>query len=503
MLSVFRLKSRRVRLRTVAFVMAPLMVLGIVGANQAFAAPWGVSASITAPQCGSDASVTINSTRSSKVKFTINRSDPAGVWHEVALYSPRTTKLSVPLTSAQTISVSVEGTTIATKLVAPSANSCGSTTAALPPLGASFTANINAPSCGNEATVVFNNSMNSVVWYEVWRQGASGPDVVTAVGAKSVASVTDAVTAANTTVKVIWNGKTFAQKAITPQKPCATTTTTAGVTTTTKPSTTTTSTTTPSTTSTSTTSTSTSTSTSTTSTTAMPRCTTKFNLSYWGCPVRGDDFNGTVLSNASTGWNKYDIPNGNQPRMPQNVRVAGGELQLVGTYDRATDYTMGAAIADHYNQMYGRWEVRMRADRGAGYSAVSLLWPDSENWPTDGELDIFEIPKAERARAMSVAHNGPTNKSLGQWTELDATQWHDYAVEWLPGSVTFFIDGKQVLRTTNPALIPSGSPMHLTLQFDAHRRADGCSGWYQCTDANTGPETVMHVDSVRVWKMPS
>ena len=58
-------------------------------------------------------------------------------------------------------------------------------------------------------------------------------------------------------------------------------------------------------------------------------------------------------------------------------------------------------------QKYGRWEARVRSQKGNGYGPVMLLWPDAEDWPEDGEIDIMEIPKGDRTQ-------GALHRALGR-----------------------------------------------------------------------------------------
>ncbi|MFI7033439.1 hypothetical protein ACIBK1_32380 [Microbispora rosea] len=63
----------------------------------------------------------------------------------------------------------------------------------------------------------------------------------------------------------------------------------------------------------------------------------------------------------------------------------------------------------------------------------------------------------------------------------DLTQWHTVAVDWLPGRVTFWLDGRQVWNYTGP-YVPR-SPLGLVLRNDA-------SGG------------TVYVDSVRIYRAP-
>ena len=49
--------------------------------------------------------------------------------------------------------------------------------------------------------------------------------------------------------------------------------------------------------------------------------------------------------------------------------------------------------------------------------------------------------------------------------EVDATQWHNWAVEWTPQGVTTYVDGKPWYHTADTSILPPG-PMHLCIQLD-------------------------------------
>jgi beta-glucanase (GH16 family) len=473
--------------RRLAFLVVPFLLVGVVNVVQASAAPANTAA-IAAPTCGKDVSITLTTTKTSRVRFAVERTARTGVAVDTYLQGPRTTTLKLALTGTETIKVTADNTVIATKAVSPSATPCRTN---LPAPAGSISMSIVAPTCGSIVGVTANNPTSSTNWFEVWRSGRTAADVTYAVARNQVAQVTTDIGTTAQTVKGVWGSKTLAQSKVSPKAPCAgTTTTTSTTSTTVKPTTTTTSTTVPPTT------TTTSTTVPPTTTTTLPPCTSADRLSAWGCPVRVDNFD---TLNTATGWTVYSDPTGYAPRSPANVRVRNGELQLVGTYDQSTGTIMSAGMNDKFAQQYGRWETRVKVDNGAGYSAVALLWPHQGVWPTDGEIDIFENPKSPRVREMSVVHNGPNNSAQSVWTNVDMTQWHTYAVEWTPSSVTFFVDNVRTLKVTRSDLVPDTSRMHMTLQFDARRPTDNCNGWYQCPDRSTPAETIMHVDYVKAW----
>ena len=54
-------------------------------------------------------------------------------------------------------------------------------------------------------------------------------------------------------------------------------------------------------------------------------------------------------------------------------------------------------------------------------------------------------------------------------TNVDATEWHNYAVSWTPTAITIYVDSVPVWKTTNTSHFPPG-PMHLALQLDASEK---------------------------------
>ncbi len=202
-----------------------------------------------------------------------------------------------------------------------------------------------------------------------------------------------------------------------------------------------------------------------------------------------DEFTGTCLDLAR--WGVYDGPGsgGVGLRRPSAISVGDGELRIT-----ARGMVSGGLAWVGPATTYGRWEVRMKADRGTGYSAVVLLWPDSDRWPVDGELDFAEISAPNRDRNNFTAHWGIDNSQSSASLVGDFSQWHDYAVEWEPDHVTMFVDGLPIYHTTDPAAIPR-APMHLALQQDVLGGDHGSS----VPSVNNPDEVTMHVDWVRMY----
>lgn len=175
--------------------------------------------------------------------------------------------------------------------------------------------------------------------------------------------------------------------------------------------------------------------------------------------VGGDEFDGNGLSGE---WGAYNGKGhgGNGRRDPGQVSVEGGSLVIRGDGDGNTG---GVAYKD--GQTHGKWEMRARFPAGdEQYHPVLILWPDSENWPAGGEIDFAETDSAADSVSFFLHYN-PSNSQVFGHKDLDITKWHNYAVEWVDGRITGFVDGEKFFESTDDDTMPPGG-MHPTIQLD-------------------------------------
>jgi hypothetical protein len=201
----------------------------------------------------------------------------------------------------------------------------------------------------------------------------------------------------------------------------------------------------------------------------------------WGTPERSDDF-----SNGLGGWNLYDGPGhaGNGRRTPSAASVSGGILTIRGDSSGNT-----AGMAWMPGRKYGRWEGRVRAPASdPSYNALLLLWPDAENFPVGGEVDFMEMMDHTRQRTNLFLHYGASNSQVSGEVAVDATQWHNWAVEWTPQGLTAYVDGEAWFHTSDTSILPPG-PMHLCIQLDWFPKGGGVR------------ESRMEVDWVRQYAL--
>jgi hypothetical protein len=113
---------------------------------------------------------------------------------------------------------------------------------------------------------------------------------------------------------------------------------------------------------------------------------------------------------------------------------------------------------------YGRYAIRFKSDAVAGYKTAWLLWPDSETWPRDGEIDFPEGNLNGTISAFMHRLNGTSESDQDAYsTDARYTSWHTAVIEWLPTRVTFILDGKVIGNSTSR--IPN-TPMHWVIQTE-------------------------------------
>ena len=114
----------------------------------------------------------------------------------------------------------------------------------------------------------------------------------------------------------------------------------------------------------------------------------------------------------------------------------------------------------HFTQTYGRMEARIKLPWGQGvWPAFWMLGNDisSNPWPNCGEIDIMEIRGSDPATVMGTIH-GPGYSGAGgigaSYTNPNGNWWSDdfhvFAVEWYPDSITWYVDDT-AYETRTPA----------------------------------------------------
>jgi beta-glucanase (GH16 family) len=202
---------------------------------------------------------------------------------------------------------------------------------------------------------------------------------------------------------------------------------------------------------------------------------------------------------------------------PQNVQIQNGNLVITAqaeTYTGADGITRNYTSArlktqNVFSQAYGRFEARIKIPKGQGmWPAFWMLGNDiTQNpWPKCGEIDIMENIGREPGLVHGSLH-GPSSVALTSdqtsTASLPAGQnyaddFHVYAIEWSPGTVSFFVDSNNYATFTQ-AQWPAGGQWVFDHPFYIILDVAVGGVWPGSPDATTQFPQQMLVDYVRVY----
>lgn len=204
-----------------------------------------------------------------------------------------------------------------------------------------------------------------------------------------------------------------------------------------------------------------------------PRCTGAFQLAW------EDQFEGAAgTSPSSANW-VFDVGTGtdgwgnNQLEydtdLPANASLDGaGHLAITARREAmgGQAYTSARMTSrGRHEPLYGRIEARIKLPRGGGlWPAFWLLGANigtTSYWPACGEIDVMEYLGQTPTRAFSTVHGPGYSGAYGISQAYYAPggagfdeDFHTFGVEWVPGGLTFLLDGAQVGATVTPDLLP-------------------------------------------------
>lgn len=223
-----------------------------------------------------------------------------------------------------------------------------------------------------------------------------------------------------------------------------------------------------------------------------------------------DEFEGTKLNETtwinSLAWgDRALLGNGEkQCFLERNVTVTGGYVHMTAKEERVIcpkpaalqNYTSGAINSQNsFVQQYGYFVMKAKLAKGKGMWSAFWLLPQSAKWPP--EIDVVEMLGDRPARIHSSFHWTDTAKKVDTtFVDLEdsSSDFHTYAVDWKPGLIVWFVDGKEVKRLEG-SHVPN-EPMYIiaNLAVGGH--------WPGQPDATTTFPQALVVDYIRVYQAP-
>jgi beta-glucanase (GH16 family) len=112
---------------------------------------------------------------------------------------------------------------------------------------------------------------------------------------------------------------------------------------------------------------------------------------------------------------------------------------------------------------YGHIEARIKFPTGVGtWPAFWMLGTDlmDAGWPQCGEIDIAEGKGAEPSWLFGTLHGPGYCGDEGRGLVFDSglalgDEFHTFAIDWLPGSIAWSLDGREYSRLTSADIAPN------------------------------------------------
>lgn len=188
-------------------------------------------------------------------------------------------------------------------------------------------------------------------------------------------------------------------------------------------------------------------------------------------------------------------------------------LKAIPNPDKTTDtadmLTGAMETNGKFAFQYGRVDVRFKTEHHIGnFPAVWMMPQDnSDGWPNDGEIDIFETIDNQNKAYHTIHTNWTynlkhtTNPPSSTNLNLDVTQWHVYSFEWDEAQLRWFIDGKQVFsydKSTSAEALSNGQWPFDREFYVIVNQSVGNGAWAAQADINH--TYTSWVDYVRVYQ---
>lgn len=160
-----------------------------------------------------------------------------------------------------------------------------------------------------------------------------------------------------------------------------------------------------------------------------------------------------------SGWGNNELQY--YTKEPENAFVKDGKLHIRAIKEsyQGCGYTSarmktkkrdGSAL---FAQKYGKFEWKAKLPVGKGVWPALWMLPQEEKyggWAASGEIDVMEARGQEPGKILGTLHFGgrwPVNAHAGKEFIFPAgtsiADEHVYAVEWEPGEIRWYVDGKQ------------------------------------------------------------
>lgn len=217
-----------------------------------------------------------------------------------------------------------------------------------------------------------------------------------------------------------------------------------------------------------------------------------------------------------SGWGNNELQYYTASRQ-QNARVENGNLVIEALREPGfgqNQYTSARLLSKASgggSLTYGRVEVRAKVPAARGTWPAIWMLPDNwtygnGGWPDNGEIDIMEHVGYDANVVHFSTHcnryyfRNNNQKTARLPVPTATSDFHIYAMEWTPETITGYIDGQQYFTNRNEhggwPVWPFDKAFHLVLNV----AVGGDWGGAQGVDAGAFPQRML-VDYVRYYRL--
>lgn len=207
------------------------------------------------------------------------------------------------------------------------------------------------------------------------------------------------------------------------------------------------------------------------------------------------------------GWGNQELQNYTTSR--DNSALDGEGSLVITALDEGDEYTSARMTTqDNMEHEYGRIEARVHLPSGQGiWPAFWMLgsdFPDTP-WPDSGEIDVMEFIGNELGTVHGTVHGPGYSGGEGVGASYDhpdggsfADDFHVFAIDWEPGSITWSVDDVPYNTVTAGDV---GGDWVFDQEFFLILNVAVGGEWPGYPDESTEFPQQMAVDYVRVYDM--
>lgn len=139
------------------------------------------------------------------------------------------------------------------------------------------------------------------------------------------------------------------------------------------------------------------------------------------------------------------------------VAATGGALNLSFAKVPTGDREYACSEVQHRNKLgYGTYEVSVQGVAGSGLVTSLFTWIGASGGLPSETIDLAKLLGVDTSRVkFDVQRNGSLQPTFVDLPAPSDQGFTDYAVDWAPEHVNFYVNGELALSITDPAKIPT------------------------------------------------